>query len=114
MNGYSLTFNYNGCIGEYPISQYLNIDENLNTIISSTNELRFFNTNAFLTKVDSHGILRVYYTFNISAPTVNTQWLSVVDSLGYFYTQDANNQLQFTGIHNDISALSLTLNNTML
>ena len=112
MNGYPLTYNFNGCIGEYPVSQYLNIDSNLNTVVSSTNELRFVNTNAFLTKVDNQGVLRVYYTYNVSAPTINTQWLSVVDSLGYFYTQDANNQLQFLGLNNDIAGVSLTLGTT--
>ena len=112
MNGYPLTSSFNGCIGEYPISQIVNIDSNINTILNSINEIQFINSGAFLTKVDIHGILRVYYTFQPSAPTVPSQWLSVEDSLGYFYSQDANNQLQFTGINNDIAGINLTLGNT--
>ena len=112
MNGYPLTSSFNGCIGEYPISQIVNIDSNINTILNSINEIQFINSGAFLTKVDIHGILRVYYTYQPSAPTVPSQWLSVEDSLGYFYSQDANNQLQFTGINNDIAGINLTLGNT--
>ena len=50
-------------------------------------------------------IVRFYY----KAPTIASQWLSVEDSLGY--SQDANNQLQFTTINNDISGLGITIGN---
>ncbi len=50
MNGNTLASSYNGCIGQYPISQILNIDSNINTTIYSGNETCFSNLNYFNTK----------------------------------------------------------------
>ena len=58
-------------------------------------KLEFLILEFFLTKVDNNGILRVWYTSNItaqSAPSIAPQWLTVEFNLGYFYSQDANNQ----------------------
>ena len=96
MNGYPLSSSFIGALGEYPLSQILNLDNNLDTILSSSQETHFSNNNQCKTKIDNNGILTVYYTSNILAPTIPTQWLDVEDSLSYFYNQDAANQLQTT------------------
>ena len=123
MNGYNTT-DYIGALGEYYlincISNVSNIleshisnnplihsDTYSNTIIYSSNEIQFSNiNNSFNTKIDNNGILRVYYNYNISAPTIPTQWLGVENSLSYFYGQDSSNQLQFTQMYSNISNVS--------
>ena len=114
MNGYPLSSSFIGAIGQYPISQILNIDKLNNTTLSSSGEINFSNVNNFNTKIDNQGVLRVFYTQNIAVPTVPTQWLSVVDSLGYLYGQDVQNQLQFTEINNSIIGLTTALGETTL
>ena len=83
MNGYTLASSYNGCIGEYPISQILNIDSNINTSIYSGNEICFSNLNYFNTKIDNQGILRFFHNQTEFLPTVLSQWISVPDAIVY-------------------------------
>ena len=132
MNGYN-TNDYIGGLGEYYLINYItnvsnllenhiktnisnnyliHTDTNSNTIIYSSNEIQFSNVSNFKTKIDNSGFLRVWYDFNISTPSISSQWLSVVDSLGYFYNQDTNNQIQFTALNNDIAGLGTTLGTT--
>ena len=114
MNGYPLSSSFIGAIGQYPISQILNIDKSNNTTLSSSGEINFSNVNNFNTKIDNQGVLRVFYTQSVAVPTVPTQWLSVVDSLGYLYGQDVQNQLQFTQIDNALTGLTAALGETTL
>ena len=85
MNGYTLAGSYNGALGEYPISQIINIDDKNNTKIYATNEIMF---NSNLTKIDNKGLLRIYHEQTITLPTVSSQWISVNDALVYLLQQD--------------------------
>ncbi len=60
MNGYTLASPYNGCIGEYPINEILNIDSNINTNVYSGNDICFSNLNYYNTKIDNQGVLRIF------------------------------------------------------
>jgi len=51
MNGYPLSSSFIGAIGQYPISQILNIDKSNNTTLSSSGEINFSNVNNFNTKM---------------------------------------------------------------
>ena len=73
---------------QYPINQYLNIDENLNTIFNSTNEIQFSNVLGFNTKIDNQGLLRVFHIQTITLPTVSSQWISVPDAIVYLLQED--------------------------
>ena len=64
MNGYTLAGSYNGALGEYPISQIINIDDKNNTKIYATNEIMF---NSNLTKIDNKGLLRIYHEQTITS-----------------------------------------------
>ena len=120
MNGWALASGFNGCIGEYPIYQYLNIDGNLNTIFNSTNEIQFSNVWGFNTKIDNQGLLRVFHIQTITLPTVSSQWISVPDAIVYLLQEDVqwnaqsiDNLAHFSLIDNELSATTTTANSAL-
>ena len=88
MNGYTLAGSFNGALGEYPISQILNIDPDMNTNLCSANEIRFYNKTNNKTKIDNEGVLRIYHEQTITLPTVSSQWISVPDAIIYLLQED--------------------------
>ena len=117
MNGYTLASSYNGCIGEYPISQILNIDSNINTSIYSGNEICFSNLNYFNTKIDNQGILRFFHNQTEFLPTVLSQWISVPDAIVYLLQEDIqwnaqsiDNTAAFSLINAELSSTTITAN----
>ena len=116
MNGYTLAGSFNGCIGEYPISQIINIDSSNNTNIYATNEIMF---NSNLTKIDSQGFLRIYHAQTITLPTVVSQWISVPDAIVYLLQEDlqwnaqsADTTAHFSLIDGEIAGINTTLGTT--
>ena len=115
MNGYTLASGFNGAMGQYPISQILNIDSNINTVLSSTNETYFSNVIDCNTKIDNQGLLRVYHNQTITLPTVLTQWISVVDAIVYLLQEDiqwntfnVNNDAHFSLIDSELLTTTAT------
>ena len=54
MNGYPLSSSFVGALGEYPLSQILNLDNNLDIILSASQETQFSNNNQCKTKIDNN------------------------------------------------------------
>lgn len=88
MNGYTLAGSFNGALGEYPISQIVNIDKDINTNLYSTNEIFFFAKHDSKTKIDTDGVLRIYHEQTVTLPTVVSQWISVEDAIIYLLQED--------------------------
>lgn len=117
MNTYTLGSSYNGALGQYQIQNILNIDSNLNTVVSANKEIYFNTGNNQKTKIDSNGILRVYHPFTSTLPTVSTQWMSVEDALIYLLQEDGiwnadslHNIAQFQATNANIGVVANTAN----
>ena len=117
MNTYTLGSSYNGALGQYQIQNILNIDSNLNSVVSATKEIYFNTGNNQKTKIDSNGILRVYHPFTSTLPTVSSQWMSVEDALVYLLQEDIiwnadslHNIAQFQALNGSIGVVANTAN----